>query len=373
METRTSSEYSYVFKTNAQGLRNRELPLAKPKNEFRAVVVGDSYTEGFGVRDEETFCSFLEQLASTLEFSATFINAGLSGTGPVEYARVLFGVGTKYHPDLAMIVLHANDLDGTPQNVNLDSLDVSRLKTDSVATGLKWQPGSLPAKTVNALCPWTCAQMQNFLQRRERKAIEALPFRQRIEQVALRSGITSDRLESWLVGLSAETLAACESDQLRFSFVAQGLINPEHFTRSLDICDDVAERKWESMRNVLDWTVARCRANDIDVAVFYTPVAEQFDATMGDVSEQIGLRCRRKEWLTEEAEIEKRLKSWALDANVPYLSLTETFRQACGAEPGKFNFPLDGHWNAKGHQLAAKTMYAWLRDRQLLAAPNASL
>src|SRR5262245_59596108 len=61
-ENRKTVEFAYEFRTNSMGLRYREIPLNKQSEaEIRAVVVGDSYVEGFGVADGDLFTSLLEE------------------------------------------------------------------------------------------------------------------------------------------------------------------------------------------------------------------------------------------------------------------------------------------------------------------------
>jgi lysophospholipase L1-like esterase len=369
-EQRTTSEYSYESRTNSQGLRSAEIPLAKPAGEFRAVAVGDSYTEGFGVRAEDTFCAVLERLVSHPQQPAHFVNAGLSGTGPVEYARVLFCVGIKYQPDCVLVALHANDLDGTPEVVDLGLVRGPDGEFMPKAKPLNWPPGSVLTRLASGLCPWTFGRLQDLRVPALRQQVQQLPFADRVRAVAQISGLESQRVERWLTSLPADVREACDRNELRFDFVAQGLLNPEHLARSLDVHDQVAERKWMSMRKVLSEIVAFCREKRVKVAVVYTPCAEQYDKTKGDVSEAIGLVCRRSEWVTRKAEIERRLESWADELSVRFLSLTETFREACRVAPGAYNLPRDGHWNPAGHRLAAEAIFAWLRDEKLIPLPS---
>src|SRR4051812_48420843 len=53
------SEGTWVT-TNSHGLRERELPLAKPAGTQRVVFLGDSVTFGAGVRNDEAFPRLLE-------------------------------------------------------------------------------------------------------------------------------------------------------------------------------------------------------------------------------------------------------------------------------------------------------------------------
>ena len=45
---------------NSEGLRDREFPLEKPPGVYRVMMLGDSTTFGWGVRQEDTAAKFLE-------------------------------------------------------------------------------------------------------------------------------------------------------------------------------------------------------------------------------------------------------------------------------------------------------------------------
>src|SRR5262245_40164434 len=49
-----------VYHANSAGFRGREYAPEKPRDVFRIVVVGDSFTMGSGVRDAEAYPSLVE-------------------------------------------------------------------------------------------------------------------------------------------------------------------------------------------------------------------------------------------------------------------------------------------------------------------------
>jgi hypothetical protein len=138
VEARTNVEFSYEFKTNSQGLRYREIPLEKDsESNIRFAVVGDSYTEGIGLEVEQRFTNLLEQKLSTDRREVNFINCGLTGTGPLAFGRILFGVCAKYHPDAVLIVLFANDVSDTKPTDRLDVFDPMTIPSYRPKSGVK--------------------------------------------------------------------------------------------------------------------------------------------------------------------------------------------------------------------------------------------
>ncbi len=116
-------EFEYSFKTNSQGLRYREIPLQKPQGTTRVFVVGDSFTVGFGVAAEDAFPSLLEQRYSAAKLD--FVNGGMEGQGPQQYARLWSHVGVRYEPDGLIIAIYQNDLSDMPEALDEDSFKVT--------------------------------------------------------------------------------------------------------------------------------------------------------------------------------------------------------------------------------------------------------
>ena len=98
-----------------EGFRDREFG-AKEEGEFRILMLGDSFTFGFGERVEHSIPKYLEQaLADQFpERKITVINGGVSGHGPWQSHWVFRERGAKLNPDLVVLqVLPANDLHDT--------------------------------------------------------------------------------------------------------------------------------------------------------------------------------------------------------------------------------------------------------------------
>jgi len=89
--------------TNSLGMRNRETGIPKPAGFKRVLVVGDSYTFGLYVGDDETYSSVLENMYSRSGKRIEVINAGYaSGWGPDTFYTWLANEGLKFKPDLVV-------------------------------------------------------------------------------------------------------------------------------------------------------------------------------------------------------------------------------------------------------------------------------
>ena len=99
---------------NSDGFRGRDYSVDKPKGVYRIVVLGDSFTEGPGVNDNETFSYYLEQMLNALNISGKkfeVLNLGVGGYNTLQEVERLRVKGLKYNPNLVIIAHHASDVE----------------------------------------------------------------------------------------------------------------------------------------------------------------------------------------------------------------------------------------------------------------------
>jgi lysophospholipase L1-like esterase len=103
---------------NSHGLRDREYPEAKPSNVYRVMMLGDSTTFGWGVREEDTAAKFLERkLNAHLPpgyDKVEVINAGVGNYDTVQEVTYYETRGQAFHPDLVVLVFFINDPEPVP-------------------------------------------------------------------------------------------------------------------------------------------------------------------------------------------------------------------------------------------------------------------
>lgn len=89
---------------NSFGLRERELPLRKAPGEIRVLCVGDSWTFGSGVRQEQAWPRRLEfDLQNRMGMRrVTVINAGQGGMGYLQGYLMITQIGLAYDPDIVV-------------------------------------------------------------------------------------------------------------------------------------------------------------------------------------------------------------------------------------------------------------------------------
>lgn len=92
--------------TNSLGLRGqKEYPVSKKADSIRVYAIGDSFTFGFGVEDNESFPAQLQQIKPKLEV----FNLGIPGYGIDQMALLLEEFGFSYKPDIVLITIYPED------------------------------------------------------------------------------------------------------------------------------------------------------------------------------------------------------------------------------------------------------------------------
>ncbi len=109
-------EYKTYYYINSFGFRDKEYTLEKPNNTFRIIMLGDSYTEGMGVQQNEAFSKILEnRLNIELKYSNLsfeVINKGVMSWTTVLHYLWIKNEGVKFKPDLVILNFDNNDIAG---------------------------------------------------------------------------------------------------------------------------------------------------------------------------------------------------------------------------------------------------------------------
>jgi lysophospholipase L1-like esterase len=363
-ERRKNIEFEYQFSTNSHGLRSDDLQLAKPAGTWRVFVVGDSFTEGFGVEAADRFTDRLEGAFRQDGHPVSFINGGLSGTGPLEYARMFRQVGLKYHVDALLIVLSANDL--------ADTVPTATPRDITSQTPVDLYPDAAPPvwrRALSRLWPRAVAQFGLWqMSRAYRERTQPRDFVTAVADAGARAGIARDQIERWKASLPERLVDAANRGTFNGGILSSALLYPTLWTDSLDIDTPLAERKWRAMASILTAMVNAARRHSLQVGVVFVPTRFQYDLASHGVANpwiRAGAVVRGA-WLSGHTEVERRLEGWAEGLDVPFLDLTDSLRAAARTQRDLY-WPLDGHWTPAGHHVASIAIYQWITSQHVFA------
>jgi hypothetical protein len=89
-----------ILNTNSKGLRGRkDFQYIKSKETLRILILGDSFTFGDHVSDDETYSHYLQEMLPHTEV----INMGVHGYGHDQMLILLKEEGVKYEPDIVIL------------------------------------------------------------------------------------------------------------------------------------------------------------------------------------------------------------------------------------------------------------------------------
>lgn len=127
------ADQSIPVKINSLGLRGPEATPEKPRGTYRILGLGDSFTMGFGVRDEDTFLRRLERgLNEGAAGRYEVLNAGVGGYNTYDEVVNLEFRWLKLAPDAVLITFYLND-----------AYDDAALANQGQLLGIYFQPDGL--------------------------------------------------------------------------------------------------------------------------------------------------------------------------------------------------------------------------------------
>lgn len=107
-----SPDIDVRFEINAQGMRaDVDYDYAKPAGVKRVICLGDSFTMGYEVENDQCFARLLERGLEERGVRCQVLNAGVSGFGSAEALIYLERELLKYDPDAVVLSFFINDLD----------------------------------------------------------------------------------------------------------------------------------------------------------------------------------------------------------------------------------------------------------------------
>lgn len=309
-------DFAYVQRVNRLGLRGREVEAVKPPGTYRIVMLGDSFTMGKGVKDDETFSAVLEQAlgknAGTCGRTIEVLNGGVDSYAPVLESIQLAQDIAPLQPDLVVVNLDVSDL---VQEAAYRSQAVRSADGEIVAVPQHAEPAG-PLERIRI---WTERHLF-FTRAALFYANRALGYR----ELTVREVVT--RADAEIV------MHTLEGDIDR---TAQWRDLFESVTRMKRLAD---ERGFAFLLTLYPWAH---QISDTE----WTPGRDAFvprGAKASDVS-------RRTVHALSEAN------------GVPLLDVFPVFAASLGGEHLYFDY--DMHWTAAGHRVMARGLETYLVDR----------
>jgi SGNH hydrolase-like domain, acetyltransferase AlgX len=330
-----AADYDVPVTTNALGFRGPEVP---PRGSaLRVLALGDSFTFGLGVQDDEGFAARLRRRWS--QRGVEVVNAGQVDMGPENEWRLLRSDGPRLEPDVVLLAFYVGN-DVRDVMLGLDRARVVDGRLLASPHARRWYRPLVPGRLLDAV-PVPAASEARGLKRalgRHSHLYRFLSGRAAIlREWARRGGGPAAPVFTIL-----DDEAVCireEPEELRAGW----------------------ERAEAAVLRIADW----CRARGTALVVVVIPTAAQVeDERWQDVRRRHGLRA-------EDFDLEKpqrRLRAFAEASGLPLVDLLPTLRAAARSGPHLY-YATDPHWTARGHEVAAEEIAARVEALGLLQRP----
>jgi hypothetical protein len=306
----TQRDFSYVQRVNNLGMRGEDRPAQKPRDTIRIVTLGDSFTMGKGVEDDETFSVALERR----------LNSELERCNPGLRIEVLNGGVDSYAPILSYVQLK-RDIAPLGPDLVIHNLDVSDLVQESayreIATfAADGEPVSIPqadprrASLTERARIWVEKHM--FLTRLALYyANQAFGYR----ELSVHDVVTQANLE-----VAAHTLEGDEVDRDRqWSHVFDSIGRIQRLATQIGAGYVLTTYPWGHQVNEREWMPGR----------------HMFMAEGAIASDRSA----------------RRISAFAQASGIDHLDLLPAFRAYDGQPPLYFSY--DNHLTVQGHRLMA--------------------
>jgi lysophospholipase L1-like esterase len=328
-------DFKTVESTNSLGLREREFPLAK-SDKLRVVAIGDSFTYGWGVNLEDTWCKQLEKRLLDDGLDVEVINLGKPAAGPFDYAWIAETLLPLLQPDLVLVGVLVGD-----------DLQQAWVETDLRSIARGWFPNSLRYFQMLRTEPQTFGPSKNPVEETRRKAVATA------EQL-LRE-MTDDQRKR-VAQLPEDVQQAFHTGTLNPWMINHSTSAPNYFLNTLDM-NAIADR----VVNLSDALLRLRRAADrVGAPVVAINIPEGFYVNREAYNnvQRIGFQVQPE--LLETEVPDQALAQAGEVAGISVLSVTKEFRARVD-EPGLY-LELDRHMTAKGNALLAEFIAPAVRD-----------
>ena len=309
--------FDVQVRTNSLGLRGPEVVVPKPADRYRVLVLGDSFTFGWGVELEEVWhARMARELAAADGRTIEIVDAGVPGWCPLQQFVFLEQRGLELQPDLVLWQLCSNDpLDMERPELELDArrLPVSITAEPPLSAGL------LKAEWIEGI-----EQLDPAVRERIESEYRAGRIDPVLKEIAKQADV---RRRERAGGVPQGPIAALPVEE-----IARGLrTGPEFCVRYVDHLVAAAR--------------ADCEQRGLPLRVLLAQARGPARAP-GDSDDGVGA-----------------LRAWAAQQAPQVLDTAELVTEEQAAE---FYFNRDPHWAATAQPIVAEAVARWLADDRTL-------
>jgi hypothetical protein len=319
--TTSGAEWDVVIATNEHGLRGSSTPAAKPAGRTRVLLVGDSFLEGYTVVDEETVSNVLEHRLDDLgrgDFEV--LNGGTAGYATDQELLFFERDGATFEPDVTVLLFYLNDVWGNAQTRYWrGAKPYFTLASDTLAL----QGVPVPVLRYNTRAWHDRFNSNSALYRLVRRALRG--------------------------GASPPAEATAQEGTTPAPTV------PGEFLPWQRVPDATTAEQWRLTEALLVELRDQVEATGSEFLVFWIPSKTAvYDEIWESTRDAYGMSDEAWSPIADALMLRTICERAALSCLIPL----DEFRAHAAplGEPGGLYLPIDGHWTAAGHHLAAELL-----------------
>jgi len=327
-------EYTVEVRINSRGLRDPERPVEAGEGTFRVLALGDSFVEGYTVDLGETVTQRLESRLKEAGCPAEVINGGTSAYSTDQEYLFYRTEGARYRPSLVLLFFFWNDVIYSDRQ---DYFGTPKPVFEMGGGGLR---------------------------------VHRYPVKEKAKETSLAQPAEEEDSGSALLEMVRERLWVGAPD-LHDAVARFGFWNPIPRTAprlEMLVYDrrDMApvEDAWEKVIAVVTALKKDVEDHGSTLAVAYIPGKMEIDAATWEVTRKL-YRLGPQAWSLDK--VRSKVEGLSAALRIPMIDLGPSLRAADQAfRPTYFTF--DGHWNARGHDVASGAVFDWMKGSALLPA-----
>ena len=323
-------EYTVDVRINSHGLRDPERSPEPSPQIFRVLALGDSFVEGYTVDLPQTVTQRLEARLKESGCPAEVINGATAAYSTDQEYLFYRSNGARYRPSLVLVFFYWNDV------VYSDRQDYFGTPKPAFEMG----GGDL--------------------------RLHRYPVKEKPKEIAsARPDEAQDTNQGWaLLEMLGERLWV-GAPSVHDALARLGLWNPiPKGTPRLEMLvydqRDLApiEDAWEKVGAIVKALRKDVEDHGSKLALVYIPGRMEIQESSWEVTRQL---YRLKEGAWNLNKVRNKITSLGAGLNIPVIDLTSALQAAeVPFKPTYFTF--DGHWNARGHDVAAGAVFDWMKS-----------
>ena len=334
-----TDEWDVTYKFNSLGLRDDEINLEKPWDEFRILVLGDSFVQGHGITQDKTFVKLLEKnLKEKTGKKFRVINAGVYGYSPLVEYLLLKKEGLLLNPDLVILAFNGTEFFEDRQrffeikksflNLTDEELD-GKIKQGTAEFNFeKINMASKSSANQKVVLPQVSYQLKQWLRTNFKTYATLADFVKKRNQPIQQDVLYQGDIDKDIVAI----------------------------IRGNKISDDDWQKLWELPIAHIELMNNLLTERSIPLMVIGIPDAFQVSDREWPGREALGIKQNFKDPRGPyQAELSERLTM----LGIPFLDLLPDFQNS---NQYPLYFTGDGHWREAGHKLAADIIYNALKS-----------